>query len=342
MLARWVVGVAACLYASAPTAATATEPKPGLAGRCQDEPAKPAPPAKGKPAAAEAKAPEDSAYAAFDEGCYVKALRLAQEAAARNEPQAFTLIGQIHEQGLGVPADDAKAAEFYAKGAALGDSHAQFQIGMMLLKGRGVTQNRDKAIGFLELAAGKNHPLALYNIAQVHIEREDFVTGAQYLEKAAALENTRAQFDLGSLYASGLGVQQDHAKAAYWMGQAAKAGLVDAELEYGVTLINGRRVKQNGMEIDVVKKNEVIGLKYLEAAAEKGNAVAQNRVARAYRFGVGVDYDEVKSAKWHLIARDAGVADPLMDLYVAKLSEASRKRAEEAAQEWRDSRIPSY
>lgn len=285
---------------------------------------------------------DDPAYAAYDEGRYVEALKLAQAGAARNEPQAYTLMGQIYAQGQGVAQDDAKAADAYAQGAALGDHHAQFQIGMMLLQGRGIKKNQDKAVSFLELAADKSHALAQYNLALIYVEGvvrpQDFIKAAQYLEKAAAQENPQAQFDLGSLYSAGRGVAQDYAKAAYWTGLAAKAGLMDAELEYGVTLMNGRRVKQNGAEIELVKKDEVTGLKYLETAAEKGNPVAQNRVARAYRFGVGVEYDEVKSAKWHLLARLSGVSDPLMDLFVAKLSQESRDKADKAVGQWQEQR----
>ncbi len=289
---------------------------------------------------------DDPAYAAFDEGRYVEALKLAKEAAAKNEPQAYTLIGQIYEQGLGAIKDEVKAAEAYAQGAALGDFNAQFQIGMMLLQGRGINKNPDKAVSFLELAAQKNHVLANYNLALIYVEGEtrpqDFAKAAQYFEKAAVQEHPQAQFDLGSLYSAGRGVEQDYAKAAYWTELAAKAGLIDAQLEYGVTLINGRSIKKNGLEVPIVPKNEVIGLKYLEAAADKGNPVAQNRVSRAYRFGVGTDYNPVASAKWHLLARNAGVSDPLMDLFVAKLSPDAREKAQKAADEWQDQRAGAF
>ncbi|MBC8050072.1 MAG: sel1 repeat family protein [Chitinophagales bacterium] len=346
----WLTAFTVCAMFSAPDLAHAADPKFLLSERCKDAPAKGWTPdvTKGKtpPAVVAVKPAEDSAYAAFDEGCYFKALNLAQAAAAKNEPQAYTLIGQIYEQGLGAIKDDVKAAEAYAQGAALGDFNAQFQIGMMLLQGRGINKNPDKAVSFLELAAQKNHVLANYNLALVFVEGvtrpQDFVKAAQYLEKAAVQEHPQAQFDLGSLYTAGRGVDQDYAKGAYWTGLAAKAGLIDAQLEYGVTLINGRRIRQKGSEVEVVPKNEVIGLKYLEAAAEKGNPVAQNRVSRAYRFGVGTDYDPLKSAKWYIIARGAGATDPLMELFFSKLPQETRDRAEKAAEEWYDERASAY
>ncbi|MDX2265109.1 MAG: tetratricopeptide repeat protein [Hyphomicrobiales bacterium] len=319
---------------------------PSLADKCKDAPA-PATAAKGKKFTTEVvPVAEDLAYAAFDEGCYVKAMTLAQAAAARGEAHAFTLIGQMHENGLGVPPSDAKAAEAYQKGAALGDHHAQFQLGMMFLKGRGVKTDPDAAVTLLEQAAAKNHSLAQYNLGLIYVEGEarpqDFARAAALFEKSAQQDNPRAQFDLAAMYAAGRGVPQDLAKAAHWTALAAKAGLTDAELEYGVILIHGRRAKLNGVEVEIVKKDERAGLKYLEAAAEKGSPVAQNRVARAYRFGVGADFDPVASAKWHLLARSSGKSDPLMDLFLASLPEQTRARAEAEADQWRERRAAEF
>ena len=43
---------------------------------------------------------DDSAYAAFDQGQYLTALKLAEEAARRDDPQAHTLIGRIYAAKL--------------------------------------------------------------------------------------------------------------------------------------------------------------------------------------------------------------------------------------------------
>lgn len=286
-------------------------------------------PAVAKPFTTETTTINDPAYAAFDQGLYIQALKLAEEAAKRGEAEAHTLIGQIYEQGLGVAKDEVRAAEAYAKGAALGDMHAQFQIGMMLAQGRGVAKNLDKAASFFELASSQNHALAQYNLALIHIDgfarQQDYAKAAALLEKAAAQDHPQAQYDLGALYASGQGVPKDIDKAAYWTGLAAKAGLADAQLEYGIMLINGKGVP----------KDEKQGVALLRAAAEKNNPVAQNRLARSYAFGVGVDVDTVEAAKWHLLARGAGASDGRLDVFLSGLPADKREAAEKAANEWR-------
>ena len=66
------------------------------------------------------------------------------------------------------------------------------------------------------------------------------------------------------------------------------------------------------------------------------NAVAQNRLARCYANGAGVETNLVEAAKWHLIAKAAGETDANLDKIVAKLSKADRAKAQKAADEWRD------
>jgi TPR repeat protein len=78
------------------------------------------------------------------------------------------------------------------------------------------------------------------------------------------------------------------------------------------------------------------GARLFRSAAERGLSVAQNRLARCYAHGAGVEMNVVEAAKWHLIAKAAGVADESLDKIVAKLSKADRVRAEKAAGDWRD------
>jgi TPR repeat protein len=301
-----------------------------LAQTCATAAQKKAGPEVSAPFSAKVAPATDPAYAAFDEGLYMKALKLAEEAAARGEPEAHTLIGQIFENGLGVAKDEIKAAEWYAKGAALGDMHAQFRLGVMLIEGRGVKQDRQKAASFFELAAAQNHALAQYNLALLYIEGfarpQDFAKAAQLLELSARQDHPQAQYDLGALYAKGEGVPKNLAKAAEWTGLAARAGLTDAQLDYAIMLINGTGVA----------KNETQGVALLRAAAEKNNPVAQNRLARAYAFGVGVEIDPVEAAKWHLLARAAGVSDGRLDVFLAGLPPQTRSAAEKAAADWRE------
>jgi uncharacterized protein len=53
---------------------------------------------------------------------------------------------------------------------------------------------------------------------------QDFAKAKAWFEKAAVQGYSRAQFNLGLLYAEGLGVAQDYAKAKAWLEKAAAQG----------------------------------------------------------------------------------------------------------------------
>jgi len=100
-------------------------------------------------------------------------------------------------------------------------------------------------------------------------------------------------------------------------------------VEYGVMLFKG----------EGVAADETRAAKLFRQAAEQGNPIAQNRLARLYANGVVVKADPVQAAKWHLLARGAGVSDFTLDLMLAKLTKEQRAEAEKDADGWRNGRL---
>jgi TPR repeat protein len=92
--------------------------------------------------------------------------------------------------------------------------------------------------------------------------------------------------------------------------------------------------KGHGVAVD-----EARAAKLFRLAAEQGNPVAQNRLARLYANGVAVEADPVQAAKWHLLARSAGASDFSLDIVLSKLTKEQRAEAEKAAESWRYSRL---
>jgi TPR repeat protein len=135
-----------------------------------------------------------------------------------------------------------------------------------------------------------------------------------------------AQYDLGTMYATGTGTDANAFEAARWIGKAAAQGHTEAQLDYAVLLFRGHGVPPDQKR----------GAALFRAAAEKGMAVAQNRLARCYVHGAGVEKSMIDAATWHLIAKAGGVPDESLDKTVAKLSKADRAKAEKAAAAWRD------
>jgi uncharacterized protein len=274
-------------------------------------------------------ADENAAYEAFDQGMYLTALELAVKFAEKGDPEAHTLIGRIYAEGDGTPRNPTLAAEWYARGAELGDAQAMFAYGMQLVEGVGVPKNRQAGAEMLEAAAVRRHPLANYNLALLFLtgdgKPENPYRGFLHMRYAAESGVVVAQYDLGTLYATGTGVDANAFEAAKWVGKAAAAGNAEAEVDFGVLLFEGRGVPPDPQR----------GARMFKAAAQQGVAVAQDRLARCYANGAGVETNLVAAAAWHLIAKVSGAEDKSLDELVARLSQTDRAKAERAVDAWR-------
>ncbi len=68
----------------------------------------------------------------------------------------YTHLGQLYEDGQGVPQDYVKALEWYRKGAEQGDIWAQFSVGRFYEWGNGVHQDDQEACFWYSLAASRS------------------------------------------------------------------------------------------------------------------------------------------------------------------------------------------
>lgn len=264
----------------------------------------------------------EQAYDAFEEGKYLTAKELAEKAAKKGEGNAYTLLGRIYAGGLGVPKNAKEAAKWYELGAGKDEVHSLVALGKQYAVGDGVKKNKFKAANFFERAAKKGEPQAQYNLALIYAKgegrKQDVFAAAEWLKKAAENDLVVAQYDLGTLYSLGQGVKKDPIQAAKWTGKAAKQGHSTAELEYAIMLFKGRGVK----------KDERAAFTFFKSSATKGNPIAQNRLARLYAYGIATNPNPVQAAKWHMIARNAGIADMKMDLFIAKLPKDMKEKAQ--------------
>ena len=112
---------------------------------------------------------ESPSYTAYFEGKYLTALKLAEAEAAQGSKEAYTLMGEIYAEGLGVAQDLNKAVDAYAKAADLGDPNAQFSLGTFVAEGRGAKKDLRLAADLFEKAAQSGHASAQYNLALIYL-----------------------------------------------------------------------------------------------------------------------------------------------------------------------------
>ncbi|QWG12219.1 sel1 repeat family protein [Bradyrhizobium sediminis] len=101
--------------------------------------------------------PFEDAGAAYDGGDYATALRLYRQMADQGNGNAQFSLGTIYEKGRGVAQDDAEAAKWYRLAADQGHPTAQFNLGIMYDNGRGVAQNKVLAHAWFSLSVAQGN-----------------------------------------------------------------------------------------------------------------------------------------------------------------------------------------
>ncbi len=161
---------------------------------------------------------------------------------------------------------------------------------------------------------------------------KDYAKAFREWKAAADAGQAEAQFDLGLLYAQGLGVRRDMTEAARWYRQAAEQGNAEAEFALGQMYSRGWGVPRD--EADAIRwlqlantpdtngpptewaivegygiaQDQKLAAHWYQLAAEKGHAEAQFNLGRLYATGKGVPHDEEQAARWVRAAASQGFA----------------------------------
>jgi len=138
----------------------------------------------------------DEGVAAYNRGDYATALREFRPLAEQGRAAAQYNLGVMYDKGRGVPQDYAAAVKWYRKAAAQGHAAAQYNLGVMYDNGQGVPQ--------------------------------DYAAAVKWYRKAVAQGHATAQYNLGVMYDNGQGVPQDYVQAHKWFNLAATQGDKDA------------------------------------------------------------------------------------------------------------------
>lgn len=204
-----------------------------------------------------------------------KAAHWFEQAAIHGNAYAEERLGDLYEQGLGVPANPKLAFDWRIKAANRGIVQAQVKIGKMYQEGLGVGKDVDQAI---------------------------------YWFRRAAIEgNPEAQFLLGRLYHFGSDVEVDRAAAHSWFEKAAQQGYEGAIMilnlieSIGYQLDEGwhkrlpglRRLAEDGdveaqyqlaqryeQGIGGVRKDSAMALDWYRRAAAAGHPMAMRALAK--------------------------------------------------------------
>lgn len=162
--------------------------------------------------------------------------------------------------------EDAEEAHAMLESAAMsGDHNAQYHLGVHLLNGWVIAQDKSKGLQLLESSAAAKNSAALATLGQEYLwginVPADPTRAADYLETASALGDVSAKRTLGEQLVSGDVLQRDVGRGVALLQAAISAGDVKAEIALGKLYLHG---------IGVVR-DQGMALKLFEAAAQAGN-----------------------------------------------------------------------
>jgi len=124
---------------------------------------------------------------------------------------------------------------FQVKLAEQGNPEAQYKVGEMYETGKGVQKNHATAMTWFEKAAAQDHKKAGYKLLYLDIKNNGLndysKTQLGVLRQESASGNPDAQYYLGKMYASGVGVPKSLNNALTWLNKATFNGVSEAEHE---------------------------------------------------------------------------------------------------------------
>lgn len=96
---------------------------------------------------------------------YATALREWRPLAEKGDALAQYNLGVLYRKGRGVPQDDVQARKWYDKAAAQGQAKAQYNLGTLYYNGEGVPKDYKQALRWFRLAADQGEAVAQTKIA---------------------------------------------------------------------------------------------------------------------------------------------------------------------------------
>ncbi len=107
----------------------------------------------------------EDAVSAADRGDYTRAAQLLRPLAEQGNALAQYNLGVLYRKGRGMPQDDVQARQWYEKAAVQGQAKAQFNLGTLYFNGEGVAKDYQQALRWFRLAADQGEAVAQTKIA---------------------------------------------------------------------------------------------------------------------------------------------------------------------------------
>jgi len=280
-----------------------------------------------------------------------RAFQFYAKAAAAGEPAAYSHLGHMYGQGIGVEQDNATAIEYFRKGAAKGHAPSQNGLGYMYMHGYGVKQSHTKALGFFKQAAEKGNAEAHFNLGAMYIAgmgvKKGYDKALHHFTLSAHQGHTLALYNLGQMHLNGLGAPRSCSVAVQFLKAVAERGPWGTQLSdaheaiekgdkelplqlYSTLAEGGYEVAQSnlaflldqhfmsspntsllGIERDHLAEQALV---MYSRAAQQGNVQAELKLGDYYYYGYGVAVELEQAVHHYRAAAESRNAQAMFDL----------------------------
>lgn len=205
--------------------------------------------------------------------------------------------------------------EEFTKKAEAGDTYAQLALGYHYCN-----EAEKKLELFRSIPSGNPFMRAPYCIGErnpiTDAANEDRRSAFEWFQKAAGQGSVEALYELSGCYLHGEGTLPFPVKARELLEQAANAGYMPAQYDFGMLYLYGKKGIAGEKDIP---KDEALAVKWLLKAAGQGDSLAQYQLGECFEEGVGVEADEEKAIAWYKKAAQLG--NELADMALERLKE---------------------
>ncbi|MEE1655757.1 SEL1-like repeat protein [Microvirga sp. CF3062] len=217
--------------------------------------------------------------------------------------------------------------------AERGHVKASVAMGDALLRGHGVPESQESAMGWYRRAAESGSPVAYIRLGDVYAGRSAGLEAPRALEwyrKAAEANSAIGMIRLGKMFNEGRGVPQDQALAATWFSRAAAAGsgaaMVDLSSLYSRAGGPGHfNLARDALEkairagdarapialakLYLVRGERTLAEMTLKRSADSGSAEAALSLAELYLSGQATAEQQSAARRWLAFAEKSMAKD---------------------------------
>lgn len=159
--------------------------------------------------------------------------------------------------------------------------------------------------------------------------QQNYQQALHWFTLAAAQGHPVATYNIGVLHDKGLGLKKDYKEAGKWYRKSADMGYSSAQYNLGIMYEYGQTVEEN----------HALAMELYLKAAEQGEAAAQFSIGLMYDKGTGVEKDLTQAYMWWQIAGEGHPhAIHNRDAIAEEMTPMQISEGKRLAQEWLDAR----